>query len=176
MASSSSVRGRSRAMSRSVRSEATMKGAMASSRETPSRQARSASKRACPSLSSSSLAAGRALRRRAAGGPGIHEGAADVATAASVEGLRLVAEVAQDGIVSAAPALGPPHQLEEESPLVLDDGGVGRGAVAPALDEGAAQRQVARGDEQEAPRPGAGTPRAPELLAGRLQRRRPPPG
>ena len=57
---------------------------------------------------------------------------------------------------------------------MLDDGGVGRGAVTPALDEGAAQRQIARGDEHESQRRGAVTPGAPDLLVIRLQRARGP--
>src|SRR5438309_8201593 len=71
-------------------------------------------------------------RIRVVGLAGIDQGAADVATAASVKGLRLVAEVAQDGTVSPAPSPGPPHQLEEESPLAPDAGASGRGAVTPA--------------------------------------------
>src|SRR4029450_10230649 len=49
---------------------------------------------------------------------------AHVAAAAAGERLRLVAEIAKDGVVAAAPALDPPNQLEKEPPLVPDHGRV----------------------------------------------------
>ena len=56
---------------------------------------------------------------------------AHVAAAAAGERLRLVAEIAQDGVVAAAPALDPANQLEKEPPLVLDHGGIRRCASLP---------------------------------------------
>ncbi len=87
----------------------------------------------------------RVLGRVAAG-----ERAAHVTPAAAGQRLRLVAEVAEDGVVPAAPRVGPAHQLQEEAPLVLEHRRVGRGAVlASVLDQPAAERQVARAHEQE---------------------------
>ena len=107
----------------------------------------------------------------------VGEREADVAAPAAGERLRLVAEVAQDRVVAAAPALGEAHQLEEEAPLVAQRARGRRRGVA--LEERAAQREVARRDEQEADRVGAVAARAPDLLvvgldrAGRREVRRP---
>ena len=46
------------------------------------------------------------------------------------QGLGLVAEVAEDGVVAAGPALAPAHQLEEQAPLVLDDLGARPAPIA----------------------------------------------
>jgi hypothetical protein len=63
---------------------------------------------------------------------------AHVAAPASVQGLRLVPEIAQDRVVAAASALDPAHQLEKETPLVGEHGL----ATGIALEEAAAQRHV----------------------------------
>ena len=109
-------------------------------------------------------------RVRVMGLAGIDQGAADVATAASVKGLRLVAEVAQDGVVTTGAALGPADQLEEEAPLVLDHRGIRRRALGASLDEGTAEREVARRDEQETEGVRAVPSRAPHFLVVGLDR------
>ena len=82
----------------------------------------------------------------------VREGEADVAAPAACERLRLVAEVAEDRVVAAAAALRPAHQLEEQAPLVRDHPASGRRASLPRSSRRAAQRHVARGDEQQAER------------------------
>jgi hypothetical protein len=66
-----------------------------------------------------------------------------------VKRFGLVAEVAQYRVVPAGAALGPADQLEEEPPLVLHDGWVGRSPVRASFDQRSAQRQVTGRDEQE---------------------------
>ncbi len=98
--------------------------------------------------------------------------AADVAAAAAGERLRLVAEVAEDRVVAAAAALRPPHEVEEEAPLVLDDLGPGRIGAASHLDQPPAQRQVARRVQEQAEGLLPVAPRAPHLLVVGLDRPR----
>ena len=110
--------------------------------------------------------AGEELRRRGEPVPAVHAGdggerlahhharllvapllaadlAAHVAASAAGKRLRLVPEVAEDRVVAAAAALRPPHEVEEEAPLVLDDLGPRRPVAAAHLDQAPAQRQVA---------------------------------
>ena len=105
---------------------------------------------------------------------------ADVAVAAAVERLRLVAEVAQDRVVPAAAALRPAHELEEEAPLVRDDG-LGAAVASPA---GGAAGQVVRRRRAGArtparrrgrrARPPGSTPRSSPEAPGARPRARPP--
>ena len=85
---------------------------------------------------------------------GLLEGRAHVALSASVQRLRLVAEVAQDRVVPAAAAFRPAHQLQEEAPLVGEDGLAGR----VHLQEAAPPRHVGGRDDEQAP---GGRPVAP---------------
>ena len=93
-----------------------------------------------------------------------------VAAPAAVERLRLVAEVAQDGIVPAAPALHPPQELEEQGPLVLERGPVGDLAVAVALDEASPERHVSGPREEQPDRRPPVSPGPPDLLVVGLDR------
>ena len=90
----------------------------------------------------------RLARRRALGA---RRAPAHVAAPAAGERLLLVAEVAQDRVVAAAAALGPAHQLEEQAPLVLDDRGVGRGAVVASLEQRAGAAGGRAGDDSSRP-------------------------
>src|SRR5439155_7113439 len=76
---------------------------------------------------------------------------ADVAVPASIERLRLVSEVSKDGVVTAASAFRPPHELQEEPPLVGEHGFAER----VALEEVPSPRHVAWRDEHQAPGGGA---------------------
>jgi hypothetical protein len=66
------------------------------------------------------------------------QGEAHIAAPAAVERFRLVAEIAEDGIVTARATFRPANQLEEESPLVLDHRGIRGPPLGAALDEGPA--------------------------------------
>ena len=98
------------------------------------------------------------------------ESEAHIAARTTVKRLRLVAEVAQDGVVTAGAALRPADQLEEEAPLVLDHHRVCRGALGPALDEGTAEGKIPRRDEEETESVRAVPARAPHLLVVGLDR------
>ncbi len=74
---------------------------------------------------------------------------AHVAAPAARERLRLVAEVAENRVVTTASALDPANQLEEHAPLVLDHRGVGRRALGASLEQGAAQREIAAAHQEE---------------------------
>ena len=74
---------------------------------------------------------------------------ADVAAATAGQGLLLISEVAQDGVVAAAPTLCPSHQLEEEIPLVANHFRIGSSPIGVALDQVAAQRHVTWRDQQQ---------------------------
>ena len=80
---------------------------------------------------------------------------AHVAAAAAVEGLGLIAEVAENGIVAAASPLDPPDQLEEETPLVLEHrrSRGGRPRFARARRGGAAGRAGSRAGGRSASSP-----------------------
>ena len=97
---------------------------------------------------------------------------ADVAAAAAGQGLLLVAEVAQDGVVAAGAALGPAHQLEEQVPAVGDRLRIGGAALHVALDQPPAQGQVSRGYQQQAEGRGAVASGPPGLLVVGLYRAR----
>src|SRR5204862_3900029 len=94
------------------------------------------------------------------GGAVATERSAHVAAAAPVEGFRLVTEVTEDRVVTAASALHPADQLEELAPLVLHDRGIGGGPLGAALEEHAPQRQIAGAHEEEPGGDGAVAARA----------------
>src|SRR5206468_12128081 len=109
---------------------------------------------------------GRRLRIHAL--PVATDGATHIEAAAPVERLGLVAEVAQDRVVTAAPALDPPYQLQEQAPLVLQHRRRRRHTVGAALEERAPERQVAGAHEEEPEGIGAVAPGASHLLVIRL--------
>ena len=85
------------------------------------------------------------------------------------EGLRLVAEVAKNRVVTAASPLDPANQLEEHSPLVLDHRRVGNGRPRSRARAGRRRSgQVTRRHQQQAERRRAVPARAPDLLVVRL--------
>ena len=97
---------------------------------------------------------------------------ADVADAAACERLVFVSEVAQHGVVTAAPAVGPAHQLEEQVPLVLDDFGRGGAVPGRALGETAPQPEVGQRMQHQAQRRLAVASGATHLLVVGLDRAR----
>src|SRR5262249_51827130 len=101
----------------------------------------------------------------------VRELPANIAASAAGERLRLVTEIPQDRVVPAAPPVRPAHQLEEESPLVLEHLRIGRGPVlAAALEQTAAQREIARTHQQESDRVLAVATGTADFLVVRLDR------